>query len=137
MGGFRLGVDFGTSHTVAVLAWPDGRRGPLLFDGSPLLPSAVFADPAGRLLAGRDATHAARAQPERFEPHPKRRIDDGTVLLGDTELAVADLIGAVLQRVAAEAGRVAGAPIGQTALTCPAGWGQPRRQVLLAARTIS
>ena len=42
-GRFRLGVDFGTSSTVAVLSWPDGRAKPLLFDGSPLLPSAVFA----------------------------------------------------------------------------------------------
>jgi len=40
--GFRLGVDFGTSNTVAVLRWPDGRTKPLLFDGSPLLPAAVY-----------------------------------------------------------------------------------------------
>jgi len=36
--GFRLGIDFGTSNTVAVLRWPDGRVKSLLFDGSPLLP---------------------------------------------------------------------------------------------------
>ncbi len=39
--GFRLGVDFGMSHTVAVMAWPDGSIQPLLFDGTELLPSAV------------------------------------------------------------------------------------------------
>jgi hypothetical protein len=48
----------------------------LLFDGFPLLPSAVFADPSG-LLVGRDAIHAGRAFPERLELNPKRRIDDG------------------------------------------------------------
>src|SRR5262249_44992492 len=31
-----LGVDFGTSTTIAMLRWPDGRVRPLLFDGSPL-----------------------------------------------------------------------------------------------------
>jgi len=47
--GFALGVDLGTSHTVAVLRWPDGRTRPLLFDGVPLLPSAVYLDPNGAL----------------------------------------------------------------------------------------
>ena len=108
---FRLGVDFGTSHTVAVLAWPDGTAQPLLFDGSPLLPSAVYADPSGALLVGQDAWHAARTGPQHFEPNPKRRIDEGLVLLGRRELPVEELIASVLARVAAEAVRVAGEPI--------------------------
>ncbi|WP_238019432.1 hypothetical protein KZZ52_11205 [Dactylosporangium sp. AC04546] len=37
MTGIRLGVDFGTSNTAAVLRWPDGTTKPLLFDGSELL----------------------------------------------------------------------------------------------------
>jgi molecular chaperone DnaK (HSP70) len=45
--GFRLGIDFGTTHTVASLARPDGRVQSLLFASSPLLPSAVFAEAAG------------------------------------------------------------------------------------------
>src|SRR5439155_1470712 len=43
--GFALGVDFGTSNTVAMLRWPDGRARPLLVDGSPLQPSSGYADP--------------------------------------------------------------------------------------------
>ena len=61
--GVRLGIDFGTSHTVAVLRWPDGRVRPLLFDGSPLLPSAVYYDPARGLIVGRDAVRSARLAP--------------------------------------------------------------------------
>jgi hypothetical protein len=38
-------------------------------------------------------------RPGAFEPNPKRRIDDGRVLLGDRELPVVDLIAAVLARV--------------------------------------
>ncbi|GEM_PF-1850692 len=131
--GFRLGIDFGTSHTVAVLRWPDGRARPLLFDGSPLLPSSVYAEPDGRLLVGRDAQHSARLDPGRFEPSPKRRIDEGSVLLGERELSVVELISAVLAQVAEEAQRTAGGAPASVTVTCPAAWGAPRRSVLSAA----
>ncbi|WP_433079514.1 Hsp70 family protein [Dactylosporangium sp. CA-052675] len=131
--GHRLGVDFGTSNTVAMLAWPDGHVRPLLFDGSPTLPSSVYADAQQGLLTGRDAVHAARISPERYEPNPKRRIDEPTVLLGEHEIATADLIAAVLARVAGEARRVAGGALGPATITCPAAWAQTRRGVLLAA----
>src|SRR5262245_19779908 len=101
--GFRLGIDFGTSHTTAVLRWPDGHVRPLLFDGSPLLPSAVYAEGDGSLLVGRDAVHAARLDPARFEPSPKRRIHRDTVTLGDAEVPVTAIIAAVLSRVRDEA----------------------------------
>ena len=104
--GFRLGIDFGTSHTTAIVRWPDGHARPLLFDGSPLLPSAVYAQPDGSLLVGRDAVHAARLDPARFEPSPKRRIDRDTVRLGDAEVSVTAMIAAVLERVKDEAVRV-------------------------------
>jgi len=131
--GFQLGVDFGTSHTVAVLRWPDGRAKPLLFDGSPLLPSAVYLDATGQLLVGRDALDSARLEPSRLEPNPKRRIDEGSVLLGDHALPVADVIAAVLGVVRTEAIRTAGKRPAVVTLTCPAAWGAPRRRVLLDA----
>ena len=136
--GFALGVDFGTSNTVAVLRSPDGRARSLLVDGSPLLPSAVYADPGGNLLVGRDAIHSARLDPARFEPNPKRRIDDHSVLLGDRELPVVDLIAAVLIRVAEEARRTTGgAPLDPVTMTCPAGWGPTRRGTLCAAAALA
>jgi molecular chaperone DnaK (HSP70) len=109
--GFRLGIEFGTSHTTAILRWPDGHARPLLFDGSPLLPSAVYAEADGTLLVGRDAVHAARLDPARFEPTPKRRIDRETVTLGDQEVAVTAIVAAVLSRVKDEAVRVSGARV--------------------------
>src|SRR5256885_874797 len=132
--GYGLGVGFGTSNPVAVLRWPDGRARPLLVDGSPLLPSSVYADPNGTILVGRDAIHSARLDPARFEPNPKRRVDDQSVLLGDRELTVVDVVAAVLNRVAEEARRTTGgAPLHPGTLTCPAGWGPTRRRVLIAA----
>ena len=97
---YRLGVDLGTSTTIAMLQWPDGRVRPLLFDSSPLLASGVLLGLDGRLHTGRDAAHFARANPERLEPNPKRRVDDTTVLLGDTEVPVLELLTTVLRRVA-------------------------------------
>ncbi|WP_432836334.1 ABC transporter substrate-binding protein [Dactylosporangium sp. CA-092794] len=131
--GFRLGIDFGTSNTVAVLRWPDGRTKPLLFDGSPLLPSAVYVNADGTILTGRDAVHSARLQPHRFEPYPKRRIEEGTVWLGERDVPVSELVTSVLRRVAAEAERVAGAKPGQVMMTHPATWPPQRRQTLAQA----
>jgi actin-like ATPase involved in cell morphogenesis len=128
-----LGVDFGTSNTVAVARWPDGRARPILVDGSPLLPSAVYAEPGGALAVGRDAVHSARLDPARFEPNPKRRIDDGLVLLGENEIPVVDLIAAVLARVAEEWHRAVGPVRPDVTLTCPATWGAARRTLLAEA----
>ena len=132
-GRHSLGVDFGTSNTVAVARWPDGRARPILVDGSPLLPSAVYAESGGHLIAGRDAVHSARRDPARFEPNPKRRVDDGLVLLGDEEFAVVDMIAAVLVRVADEWHRAVGPVRPELTLTCPATWGSTRRGLLAEA----
>jgi len=152
---FGLGIDFGTSNTVALMRWPDGRVRPLLFDANPLLPSAVFApskpgpgspaapapgaapqSPAaafGDLVVGGDALHHARFDPAGLEPNPKQHIDEQAILLGPREVAVTDLIAAVLKFVFAEARRVAGSEDFAVALAHPAGWGTARRAVLAEA----
>jgi len=129
----RLGIDLGTTHTVASLSGADGRSQPLLFDASFLLPSCVYAETDGRLLVGRDAERSAKLDPTRFEPNPKRRIDDGTVLLGSREYPVADLLAAVLRRAGDEAARVAGQMPARTVLTYPAHWANSRKGVLADA----
>jgi YVTN family beta-propeller protein len=132
---FRLGVDFGTSNTVAALAGSDGRVQPLLFDGSPLLPSAVFAGNGTGLLSGWDAVRAAfNGDPSGLALYPKRWIDEGAVRLGDQEYPVAELIATVLGRVAMEAARVAGRGVElQAVLTHPASWTRARLDVLADA----
>jgi actin-like ATPase involved in cell morphogenesis len=127
---YALGIDFGTSYTIAVARWPDGHTRAILVDGSPLLPSAVYLEPDGTLIAGRDAVHSARLDPARYEPAPKRRIADNQTPLG---LPVVDLITAVLDRIAEEWRRIAGAAPADVTLTCPAGWDADRRQLLADA----
>ena len=133
--GYRLGIDFGTSNTVAVLQRGDGRGTPLLFDASPLLASGVFAGPGGELLTGADAQRAAVAYPGGYEPSPKRLVDDATVWLGEREFTVVEVVAAVFERVAGEARRVAGELPARVMLTHPAPWGGTRLGTLaLAAR---
>ncbi|SCG59742.1 Hsp70 family protein [Micromonospora inositola] len=134
--GFALGVDLGTSNTVAVLRWPDGRTRPLLVDGQPILPSGVYADADGQLHVGRDAQRLAQVDPDRYEANPKRRVDEADVMLGDRRLSPAELLAAVLFTVAeAAVGTVGFLP--PAVVTCPATWDADRRQVLADALALA
>jgi len=132
-----LGIDFGTSNTVAMVRTADARMRPLLFDGSPLLPSAVYFNTDGKVLVGRDAERNARVDPARFEPNPKRRIDDGEVFLGGQGLPVQRVMGYVLGQVNAEARRQLGGAPDEVRLTHPARWGERRRSLLVEAARMS
>lgn len=76
---FRLGIDLGTSNTVACLRRGEGPITTLLFDASPLLSSSVFTVGDTTILTGADAVRAAGSRPDGFEPSPKHRIDDVSV----------------------------------------------------------
>src|SRR5262249_9303163 len=110
-----------------------GGPGRVATDGSPRVPSSVSRGDDGTWAVGRDADGQARLAPSRYEPNPKRRIDDGFVLLGSTALPVSTVIAEVLRRVAGEVGRQLGGRPDQVRLTHPARWGQRRRETLVAA----
>lgn len=128
-----LSIDFGTSSTVGVLsAFGRGPR-PIEVDGSVTMSSAVFAADDGLLVVGQDAERRARLDPSRFEPNPKRRIDEGTLDLGGAKVPVTDAFAAVLRRIGEEAERQLGRPAGQTRISHPAGWGAGRQDVVRTA----
>src|SRR3954451_4238159 len=112
---------------------PHGQMRPLLFDGSPLLPTALFLRPDGKMLVGRDAERNAPIDPARFISSPKRHIDDGEVLIGGEAVPVARLFAHVLWRVHAEARRALGAASDEVRLIYPMRWGERRRAVLAEA----
>ncbi|MBT8227137.1 MAG: Hsp70 family protein, partial [Dactylosporangium sp.] len=105
------------------------------FDGGPTLSVGVFAAENGTLVVGRDAERGALRAPGRFEPSPKRRIDEGQVLLGDREYDVSWLIGAVMARAYSDACRLARTRVQAVVLPYPIGWGQRRRTALATAAT--
>jgi molecular chaperone DnaK len=127
----RVAVDFGTTSTCAA-ASVDGRAPQVVVvDGAPLVPSAVYVTADGTLFVGHEADRQAAMDPSRYEPHPKRRIDEAELLLGNTVLPVIGVVRAVLRRVLQEARRLAGgAPVDQLVLTHPADWGAARTQKL-------
>ncbi|MET0132061.1 MAG: type VII secretion-associated protein [Kibdelosporangium sp.] len=132
----RVAVDFGTSSTCIAVS-RDGREPRVVaIDGRPVLSSAVYAAADGTLFVGLEAERQAAVDPSRFEPNPKRRIDEPELLLGSSVVPVHEVIRAVLTRAAEEARRFAGGVrIDQLVLTHPADWGGIRTRVLRQAAT--
>jgi type VII secretion-associated protein (TIGR03931 family) len=130
----RVAVDFGTSSTCIAVSMHGREPQVVAIDGRPLLSSAVYAAPDGTLFVGQEAERQAAVDPSRFEPNPKRRIDESELLLGNSVVPVRSVVRAVLTRAAEEARRMAGgALIDQLVLTHPADWGGIRARVLRQA----
>lgn len=134
-GGWQLGIDFGTSYTVAAVA---SSRGIAVLDvesnGQSRMPSSVFYTEAGEILVGTAAQHQSAFAPERFEATPKRSIADGEIFLGDEFIGVTTLIAGVLRKVYTEASRQHGETLPQAVrLTHPADWGEARLELLREA----
>ncbi|WP_236796680.1 type VII secretion-associated protein [Amycolatopsis sp. GM8] len=130
----RVAVDFGTSSTCVVAAINGREPQVAVIDGQPLMSSAVYAAADGTLFVGQEAERQAAVDPSRYEPNPKRRIDEGELLLGDTVLRVTEVVRAVLSRAVSEARRLAGgAEADLLVLTHPADWGAVRTRLLRQA----
>jgi type VII secretion-associated protein (TIGR03931 family) len=130
----RVAVDFGTSSTCVAISVRGREPQVVAVDGLPLMSSAVYAAPDGTLFVGQEADRQAAVDPSRYEPHPKRRIDETDLLLGATVVTVRDVIRAVLRRAVGEARRVGGGgPVDLLVLTHPADWGGIRTRVLRQA----
>nr|WP_208406981.1 type VII secretion-associated protein [Amycolatopsis granulosa] len=130
----RVAVDFGTSSTCVVAALNGRPPQVVVVDGQPLMSSAVYAAPDGTVFVGQEADRQAAMDPSRYEPNPKRRIDEGELLLGDRVLRVTDVVRTVLGRAVAEARRLASnAEVDLLVLTHPAEWGAVRTRLLRQA----
>lgn len=130
----HVSIDFGTSSTCTVASVGGGEPHVVVIDGQPLVPSAVFAAPDGTLFVGHEAERQAAIDPARFEPHPKRRVDEGELLLGPGVYPVSNVLRAVLGRAVTEARRYAGGTgVDLLVLTHPADWGTVRTGVLRQA----
>ena len=132
---WQLGIDFGTSYTVAAVA----TEGSVTVvdvesNGRSRMPSSVFMSADGEILVGTNAQHQAVFAPERYEPTPKRSLGEGDLFLGDDLVPVTDLVAAVLRRVYTEASRQQGETAPNAVfVTHPADWGETRLDVLREA----
>lgn len=126
-------VDFGSSHTVAVVHVPGAAPRVVTVDGEPWLSSAVFLSREDQLVVGADALRMGVADPSRLETRVKARIAEREVLLGDTVVPVSTMVLAIVARAVRAAAAVAGAPVDTLVLTHPADWNTERLSGLLAA----
>lgn len=128
-----LAIDFGSSNTAA--AFRDSRGGVQqisLSDAGWLMPSAVLYS-ADRTLVGRAAVQGNLADPDGYEPSPKRRLAEREIHLGPGIVAVTDLIAAVLREVVAVARRETGVTPDRVVLTHPDKWAAPMQELLVEA----
>lgn len=129
-----LSVDLGTANTVAVLS----DHGVVDLDGGPTMPSSVYLDEDGTLHVGREAERRSRQDPLRYEPNPKRHIDQATIKLGETNLPVNDALAAIYGHVlAAVTPLLHGGQLDEIRLTHPAEWGPSRRNKLLSSARLA
>lgn len=129
-----LSVDLGTANTVAVLS----DHGVVDLDGGPTMPSSVYLDEDGTLRVGREAERRSRQDPSRYEPNPKRHIDEATIKLGETTLPVNDALAAIYARVMeAVTPLLDGGQLDEIRLTHPAEWGPTRRNKLLSSARLA
>ena len=133
-GPWTLAIDFGTTNTVAAIRTGSGTvRSVRLSADADQMPSCVLVDGA-EVLVGQPAAARAMASPDGFEPSPKRRLGEETVLLDGRELPVVNLVAAVLrqarQRAIAAAG---GTPPAQVVLSHPEAWARQRLDSLREA----
>jgi len=94
----RVAVDFGTSSTCIAVSVNGRVPEVVAIDGRPVMSSAVYSATDGTLFVGLEAERQAAVDPSRFEPNPKRRIDEPELLLGNSVVAVRDVVRAVLTR---------------------------------------
>jgi molecular chaperone DnaK len=124
--GYGVGIDLGTSFTSAAVRGPGGTRMVPLGQDM-IVPSLVGRGVDGRLLTGADA-QAANLEPSRLVRGFKRRLGDPSpLILGGDSYLTGELMAVQLRDTLAAVTRFAGAAPASVVLTCPAIWGQYRR----------
>ncbi|MFC3988077.1 Hsp70 family protein [Actinoplanes siamensis] len=130
--GPRLAIDYGTSCSRAVLAWPDGPWQALIIDGTAEPSTAVHIARDGTVTTGPAAWRLAEKDPDGFVPSPLA-AGTGTVRVHGRTVDVTNLVAATLRPIVAEASRMAGLLPADIRMSVPAGWDPTRRTWLRQA----
>jgi actin-like ATPase involved in cell morphogenesis len=130
-GGYRLGIDIGTTYTAAAVE-RDGRVEVIsLGERTASVPSVIYLGPDGEILTGDAASRRGLSEPGRAAREFKRRIGDPTpLLLGGTPYSAEAVLSKLLAWVIGKVTQAQGGPPSRLAVTHPANWG-PYKQDLL------
>ena len=132
---YDLGVDLGTTYTC--VAKSENGRIDLVQLGhtSPLVQSIVSLRDDGEFVVGEAAARRSITDPSHTVREFKRRLGDDSapLLLGDTEVSAQELTGYLLRWVVDRVSEREGGRPAHVTLTCPATWGDYRRQLMTDA----
>ena len=129
-GAYALGIDIGTSFSVAV-AHRDGRSEPVTVEGAALVPSMVAITADGVTELGPAAMRRAASEPERLAYQLKRRIGDSAPLIvGGSPFSAESLTARLLRWLVDQAVQQHGGAPRSVAVTHPAHWGPFKRERL-------
>src|SRR6266849_3711086 len=133
-----IGIDLGTTNSVA--AYMD-EAGPRLIPnalGEVLTPSVVGIDPEGRLLVGRAAKELQVLHPDRCAALFKRHMgSDWTVKLPGRQFTPEELSSLVLRSLKADADAYFKEPIDRAVITVPAYFNDQQRKATINAGRIA
>jgi molecular chaperone DnaK len=132
---YAIGIDLGTTYTAAAV-WRDGQAQAVSLGNQSLsIPSVLFLRDDGVFLIGEAAVLRGVGEPGRVAQDFKRRFgeQDSPMFLGDDEFEPAVLTGHLLRWVVDQVVQVEGGAPDHVTLTCPATWGDYRRDLLRQA----
>ena len=138
-----LGLDFGTTVTVAAGLRAGDEPQLVSFGDEPWMPSAVHLTSAGEIVVGRAAVEATAADPTGGQLTPKTMVGNGLEVetLRGRQLPLVALVGHVIAAAHRAAIEQLGEPA-RVALTCPVAWAPTgpaavKRPVLRAAAQLA
>ena len=128
---YQLGVDLGTTYTAAAVIRDGRAEVSTLGTRSLEIPSVVLLRDDGELLIGEAAERRSQSEPDRFVREFKRRMGDPTpVLLGGSPFSAHALTARLLRGVVKVIADREGAAPDHIVVTCPANWGDYKRDLL-------
>jgi cell division ATPase FtsA len=128
---YGLGVDLGTTYTAAAAIRGGRAEVATLGTRSLEIPSVVLLRSDGEMLIGEAAERRSQTEPDRFAREFKRRMGDPTpVLLGGSPFSAHALTSRLLKGVVKVVSDREGGPPDHIVVTCPANWGDYKRDLL-------
>lgn len=130
-----IGIDLGTTNSAVAVTDSMGITSTLAGrDGSRIVPSVVYFDPAGDVVVGQRAKSMAVMEPDRVAMLFKRGMGEATFLGDGSNFSVdgktwgpEELSSLVLKKMLATAEEALGEPVTGAIVTVPAYFGEPER----------
>jgi molecular chaperone HscC len=133
-----VGIDLGTTNSLAACMTPEGPR--LIHNalGDTLTPSVVGIDRDGQVLVGRAARELRVTAPERCSSMFKRYMgDDWATELDGRRFSAVELSSLVLKSLRQDAEAFAGEPVTRAVITVPAYFNEHQRTATIKAGEIA